>query len=93
VQQIVVQGGRALQGRVEVSGAKNAALPLMVAALLTDGLCDLANVPALDDVRTMSTLLQRLGVRIQALGDGKMRHRLRVGRRHPNWSSPCGPRY
>jgi UDP-N-acetylglucosamine 1-carboxyvinyltransferase len=73
VQQIVVQGGQVLHGRVEVSGAKNAALPLMVAALLTDGLCDLANVPDLGDIRTLSTLLQGLGVRVQALEGGKMR--------------------
>ena len=73
MQQIVIHGGRALRGRVEVSGAKNAALPLMAATLLSDGWCDLANVPALDDVRTMSALLQGLGVRLQTLGGGKMR--------------------
>jgi UDP-N-acetylglucosamine 1-carboxyvinyltransferase len=73
VQQIVIQGGSLLHGRVEVCGAKNAALPLMVAALLTDGPCDLANVPDLGDVRTLSTLLQGLGVQVQALGDGKIR--------------------
>jgi UDP-N-acetylglucosamine 1-carboxyvinyltransferase len=73
VQQIVIQGGSLLHGRVEVCGAKNAALPLMVAALLTDGPCDLANVPDLDDIRTLSTLLQGLGVQVQTLGDGKIR--------------------
>src|SRR5947209_5174092 len=45
----------------------------MVAALLTDGPCDLANVPDLGDIRTLSTLLQGLGVQVQALGDGKIR--------------------
>jgi UDP-N-acetylglucosamine 1-carboxyvinyltransferase len=73
VQRIVIQGGRPLQGRVEVSGAKNAALPLMAAALLTDGPCDVSNVPALGDIQTISTLLQGLGVHIQTLGDGKLR--------------------
>jgi UDP-N-acetylglucosamine 1-carboxyvinyltransferase len=73
VQRIVIQGGRPLHGRVEVSGAKNAALPLMAAALLTDGPCDVTNVPALGDIQTISTLLQGLGVHIQALGDGKLR--------------------
>ena len=73
MQQIVIRGGRPLHGRVEVSGAKNATLPLMAAALLTDGPCDLTNVPALADIRTISTLLQGLGVQIQALGDGKLR--------------------
>lgn len=73
MQQIVIQGGRPLHGRVEVSGAKNAALPLLVAALLSDGPCELTNVPALGDTRTICTLLEGLGVRVQALGNGKMR--------------------
>ena len=73
MQQIVIRGGVPLRGRVEISGAKNAALPLMAAALLTDGPCDLANVPALKDIQTISTLLQGLGVRVQHLGGAKMR--------------------
>ena len=73
MQHIVIRGGRPLHGRVEVSGAKNAALPLMTAALLTDGPCDLTNVPALADIRTIGTLLQGLGVQIDTLGDGKLR--------------------
>jgi UDP-N-acetylglucosamine 1-carboxyvinyltransferase len=73
MQRIVIRGGRPLHGRVEVSGAKNAALPLMVAALLTDGPCDISNVPALGDVQTIGTLLRGLGVHVEALGDGKMR--------------------
>ncbi len=73
MQQIVIQGGQPLRGHVEISGAKNAALPLMAATLLTDGPCDLTNVPDLGDIRTIGTLLQGLGVRIQTLGDGKMR--------------------
>jgi UDP-N-acetylglucosamine 1-carboxyvinyltransferase len=73
VQQIVIRGGNPLHGRVEISGAKNAALPLMVATLLTDGPCELTNVPALGDIQTISTLLQGLGVRVQRLGSGKMR--------------------
>ena len=54
VQQIVMQGGTALHGRVEVSGAKNAALPLMAAALLTESPCDITNMPDLGDIRTFS---------------------------------------
>ena len=73
MQRIVIHGGQALSGRVEVSGAKNAALPLMTAALLTDGPCELVNVPALVDIRTISTLLQGLGVQIETLGAGKLR--------------------
>lgn len=82
---MVIQGGRPLDGRVEVSGAKNAALPLMAAALLTDSPCDLTNVPALADIRTMSTRLQGLSMHIQALGDGKLRlHAATLS----NWDAP-----
>jgi UDP-N-acetylglucosamine 1-carboxyvinyltransferase len=73
VQRILIQGGNALHGRVEISGAKNAALPLMAATLLSDGPCEISNVPDLGDIRSFSTLLQRLGVQVQPLGSGKMR--------------------
>ena len=56
-----MQGGRTLAGRVTVGGAKNAALPAMVAALLTDEPLRLRRVPAVRDVRTMARLLERLG--------------------------------
>ena len=59
-----IRGGVPLSGTVAVSGAKNAALPMMAAALLTDEPLRLANVPQLTDVRTMARLLQRLGVRV-----------------------------
>ena len=58
---IVIEGGVPLEGRIQVSGAKNAALPLMAASLLTDRPIELANVPDVADVQTMQRLLQRLG--------------------------------
>ncbi|HEX2527458.1 MAG TPA: UDP-N-acetylglucosamine 1-carboxyvinyltransferase [Geminicoccus sp.] len=58
---IIIQGGVPLQGRIQVSGAKNAALPLMAATLLTDQAIELSNVPDVADVATMQRLLQRLG--------------------------------
>jgi UDP-N-acetylglucosamine 1-carboxyvinyltransferase len=73
VQRIVIRGGEALNGRVEISGAKNAALPIMAATLLTDGPCDITNIPDLGDIRTFRVLLQRLGVEVQVYGQGKMR--------------------
>lgn len=51
-----------MNGRVSISGAKNAALPIMAACLLTDKPCTLSNMPALIDVRTMGRLLTHLGV-------------------------------
>ena len=58
-----VLGGRRLQGTVEIGGAKNAALPMMAAALLVPGRTFLRRVPHLRDVRTMRELLGALGVR------------------------------
>ena len=58
---IHIRGGRRLTGAIPISGAKNAALPLMTAALLTDEPLRLANMPRLADVRTLTKLLGALG--------------------------------
>ncbi|MGH9431734.1 MAG: UDP-N-acetylglucosamine 1-carboxyvinyltransferase [Terriglobia bacterium] len=58
----VIQGGRPLEGHVKVSGAKNAALPAMAAALLTGEEVTLHNVPRVRDIGTMRSLLDELGV-------------------------------
>ena len=60
--QIVVQGGRSLSGEIIVSGAKNAALPVMASVLLGDGDYELSNIPRVVDIHTMAELLRRLGV-------------------------------
>ena len=59
-----MRGGRPLAGEVQVSGSKNAALPLLFASLLTDEPCRFKNVPELADVRTTIRLLQGLGVEL-----------------------------
>ena len=59
---LAIDGGVALDGEVRVSGAKNAALPILCAALLTPEPLTLANVPELNDVRTMRALLAQMGV-------------------------------
>jgi len=58
---IVVEGGARLSGKIPISGAKNAALPLLAAALLPTGQSTFKNVPQLADVRTMAKLLRMLG--------------------------------
>src|SRR3954466_10960963 len=58
---IVVEGGARLTGRLPISGAKNAALPLLAAALLPSGASTYQNVPQLADARTMAKLLRMLG--------------------------------
>ena len=60
---ILVQGGRKLNGQVQVSGAKNAALPILAASLLCDGPNTFTNVPNLRDIRSTLDLLAHLGVR------------------------------
>lgn len=59
---LIVEGGARLKGEVQISGAKNAVLPIMAATLLTDEECVIKNVPDLRDVRTMLRLLEELGV-------------------------------
>jgi len=66
---IRLTGGRPLTGRIPISGAKNAALPLMAAALLTDEDLILSNLPDLVDITTMADLLAVHGVEVQG-GDG-----------------------
>ena len=66
---IVVEGGVPLRGTVQVSGAKNAALPAVAAALLAEGDHRVANVPDLADVRTMARLLGHMGCAVERSGD------------------------
>jgi UDP-N-acetylglucosamine 1-carboxyvinyltransferase len=61
---IIVEGGRRLEGEVRVSGAKNAALPILVSALLTDGWNTFSNVPALMDIESTKKLLSTLGAQV-----------------------------
>src|SRR5882672_3842066 len=61
VDKLRIRGGRPLEGEVRVSGAKNAALPIMCAALLSSQPLRLTNVPQLMDVRTMAKLLRQMG--------------------------------
>jgi UDP-N-acetylglucosamine 1-carboxyvinyltransferase len=66
---ILICGGRTLEGKVQIGGAKNAALPLMAASLLSDEALVLSNLPDLDDVSSMANLLADLGVDIAMNGE------------------------
>ena len=59
-----VEGDRPLRGEIRISGSKNAALPILIASLLTDGPCRITNVPDLDDIETVIALLVFLGKEI-----------------------------
>lgn len=71
--QLLIRGGRSLHGQVQISGAKNAALPQLCAALLTADPVTLLNMPGLQDVRTMLALLGNMGVRTQQPQPGAVR--------------------
>jgi UDP-N-acetylglucosamine 1-carboxyvinyltransferase len=64
-----IKGGKPLIGKIQISGAKNAALPLMAASLLTDQTLTLSNVPHLADITTMANLLGQHGVGLSLNGD------------------------
>ena len=65
---IVIRGGKPLKGEIRVGGAKNAALPLMTACLLTDKALVLENVPKLADIDTLGSLLRNFGVEEERAG-------------------------
>ncbi len=66
---IVIEGGIPLKGTIKVSGAKNAALPVLAACLLAGGRHTLRNVPSLKDVRTIELIMSGLGVEFQREGE------------------------
>ncbi len=65
---IIIGGGRRLSGRVRIGGAKNAALPILVSALLCDGANIYDNVPRLQDIESIQRLLAHMGARIETDG-------------------------
>jgi UDP-N-acetylglucosamine 1-carboxyvinyltransferase len=69
---LVINGGNRLKGTLEISGSKNAALPIMAAALLAEGPSTLHRVPDLADIRSMMELLSDLGVSVKRDADGVM---------------------
>jgi UDP-N-acetylglucosamine 1-carboxyvinyltransferase len=77
VDKLLVTGGRPLTGEARVSGAKNAALPIMCAALLTEQALKLDNVPRLMDVRTMAKILALMGVEVGSQDNGRIELRAR----------------
>ena len=62
---IVIEGGKPLHGDVQISGAKNAALPVMVSALLTEGTNTFHNIPDLVDIKTIKKLLKNMGAEVE----------------------------
>ena len=65
MESFLIKGGVPLHGEVDISGSKNAALPIMAAALLTDEPCVIRRVPDLSDTRFMAQILESLGARVK----------------------------
>ena len=80
MQKLAIQGGNPLHGEVLISGAKNAALPIMCASLLSAEPLQLSNVPELHDVATMRKLLQQMGVAIEVQGEQMTLHGAQVSK-------------
>jgi UDP-N-acetylglucosamine 1-carboxyvinyltransferase len=88
VDKIVIRGGRQLVGEVTISGAKNAALPLVAATLLCEGEHVLRRIPDLADLRTMGRLCKHMGAELQR-GTGGSQHELKI--RVPEVLEPEAP--
>ena len=91
----IVQGGHPLFGEVRISGAKNAAVAIIPAALLVDGVCRIENIPQISDVTALLKILEQLGANVRFLNRSDVeidcRHiaTTQVSRASPPWA----PRY
>lgn len=71
-EKLIISGGNRLQGTVRINGAKNSALSIMAATLLTKDVCILRNVPRLTDVDIMAAVIRKLGVKVEWKGDNTL---------------------
>ncbi len=76
--QYIIRGGRPLFGEVTISGAKNAAVGIIPASLLVDGVCRIENIPQISDVTLFFAMLEELGARVRVLN----RHAVEIDSRH-----------
>jgi UDP-N-acetylglucosamine 1-carboxyvinyltransferase len=69
LEKLIVTGGTKLEGKIKVSGAKNAVLPIIAASLLAEGECHLQDIPQLADVDTITQVIRSLGVKVSSTGN------------------------
>ncbi len=72
-EQFIINGGRRLEGEIEVRGAKNAAFPILAATLLTKEECEISNLPLIEDVFRMIEILESMGARVSWVGERTVR--------------------
>ena len=70
MEKYVINGGKPLQGEVDISGAKNAAVAIIPAALMVDGVCRIENMPQISDTDMLLTILTQLGSKVRAICPG-----------------------
>ena len=70
MEKYVINGGKPLQGEVDISGAKNAAVAIIPAALMVDGICRIENMPQISDTDMLLTILSQLGAKVRVLCPG-----------------------
>ncbi|MEA2102257.1 MAG: UDP-N-acetylglucosamine 1-carboxyvinyltransferase [Thermodesulfobacteriota bacterium] len=68
----IIEGGSPLNGRVEISGSKNAALPVLCSSILAQGICTYANIPDLRDINTVMSLLNTMGLEVHRMDNGRI---------------------
>ena len=64
VSNYIIEGGHRLEGEIDISGSKNAALPIIAASLLNKGIVEIENCPKIHDVKIMFSILEKLGCKI-----------------------------
>ena len=67
MEKLLIRGGNALKGKVYISGAKNAAVAIIPAALLSDGICRIENIPNISDVNVLLKIIRDLGAKVRYL--------------------------
>ena len=68
----VITGGNRLSGEVTISGAKNAAVAILPAVILSDGVCRIENIPNITDVNTMAHILQDMGAGVRSINSNTL---------------------
>ena len=86
---ITVNGGAPLYGEVKLSGSKNAALPILFATILTEGVSRIRNLPDIGDVRITLEILRGLGARVSQIGDETVIDTAELKYSHPRESDVC----
>ena len=72
MEKVIIDGGVALEGKITVSGMKNAAVAVLFATLLVDDVCVIENLPNISDVRISLEILKSLGARVEVLGESRV---------------------